>query len=282
MCRFTSLVVPVAVAAWGATLVGVSDVNAQPARGGSVVLGQGAGSSKQDRAKEHFDTAREHYANGRYREAIEELEAALVLDPGGADLVYNLGVINEKLQEVDNAILYYRRYIDMIDDAEEQQRVTKIVLRLEKARDELAAAKAKEEQEATAAQDEPQRDAGAAEKGRMDGWVIGAGALAVVGLAGGTYFGLQALSNKEDNPETRPNGPTYQDLEDDADKAHQQAVFADIGFGVAVAAGATAAILYFARDAEPDEPEAEAKGVSWEPGVAVLPNGAAASLRLGF
>lgn len=283
MCRFTSLVVPVAVAASLAAVSGVSDVNAQPARGGRVVLGQGAATADQNRAKEHFDTAREHYANGRYREAIEELEAALVLDPGGADLVYNLGVIHEKLQEVDKAILYYRRYIDMIEDQEEQQRVTKIVLRLEKARDELAEEKARqEEEEAAGAREDPERDTGVAKKGRMDGWVIGAGVLAGLGLAGGTYFGLQAMSSKNEDPPTTGPGTSYTDLQDNADKAKQQALLADVGFGVAVAAGATAALLYFTRDAEAGGKEEEAKRATWEPGVALLPSGAAASLRLGF
>jgi len=269
-----------AFAACCVSLVGTSDVSAQPARGGRVVLGQGTGSSAEKQAKVHFDAAREHYANGRYREAIEELELALTIDPNGADLVYNLGVINEKLQEVDAAILNYRRYIEMIDDAEEQERVTKIVLRLEKARDELAAQR-EEEAAAAASNEDPARDEGPKQKGRMDGWVIGAGVLAGLGLAGGTYFGLQAMKNKNDDPPTTGPDTSYADLEDNADKAKQQAVLADIGFGVALAAGTTAAIFYFTRDAEEEASSAKRPG-RWEPGVAVLPGGAAASLRVGF
>lgn len=259
---------------------GTTRVSAQPARGGRVVLGQRASAGAEAEAKVHFDAAREHYASGRYREAIEELEMALAIDPNGADLVYNLGVIHEKLQNVDEAIDYYRQYVDMIDDSEEQQRVTKIVLRLENARDELAAQKEEEEAAAAAAQD-PSRDKGGKEKGRMDGWVIGAGVLAGLGVAGGTYFGLQAMKNKVDEPPTTRPGTTYEDLQDNADKAKEQALYADISFGVAIAAGTTAAILYFARDAEDEGEEAEAKR-GWQPGVAVLPGGAAASLRIGF
>lgn len=248
---------------------------AQPARLGQVVLARSAA----DDAKVHFDAAKEHYANGRYREAIEQLEIALGIDPNGADLVYNLGVIHEKLQEVDEAILYYQRYVGMIDDAEERERVNKIIVRLENARDELAAAKEAETEQGEGGEVDKPRS-----KGRMDGWVIGAGVLAGLGLAGGTYFGLEAMKSKNDDPPTTSPDVPYSKLEDNADRAKQMALYADIGFGVAVAAGATAMILYFARDAEPDasEEETSVKRRGWEPGVAVLPGGAAASLRIGF
>jgi hypothetical protein len=118
----------------------------------------------------------------------------------------------------------------------------------------------------------------------MDGWVIGAGVLAGLGLAGGTYFGLEAMKSKNDDPPTTSKDVSYSQLQDNGDRAKQMALYADVGFGVAVVAGATAMILYFARDAEPDVPaeSEEAKRGGWEPGVAVLPGGAAASLRIGF
>jgi tetratricopeptide (TPR) repeat protein len=275
MRKTVSIAVPLGLVAL-ASLAGAPEASAQPARAAGVVLAQSRRSAEAD-AKKHFDKAREHYANGRYREAIEQLETALRIDPKGADLLYNLGVIHEKLQEVDPAIDYYQRYVSMIDDAEEQERVEKIILRLEKARDELAAReKEQEEQEEAAAGaqvDEPERG-----KGRMDGWVIGAGVLAGLGLAGGTYFGLEAMKSRNDDPPTTGGGTKYQDLVDNSDRAKQMALYADIGFGVGVVAGTAAMLLYFTRDAEPEASTAR----GWEPAVAVLPGGAAASLRVGF
>jgi len=275
MRKTVSIAVPLGLVAL-ASLAGAPEASAQPARAAGVVLAQSRRSAEAD-AKKHFDKAREHYANGRYREAIEQLETALRIDPKGADLLYNLGVIHEKLQEVDPAIDYYQRYVLMIDDAEEQERVEKIILRLEKARDELAAReKEQEEQEEAAAGaqvDEPERG-----KGRMDGWVIGAGVLAGLGLAGGTYFGLEAMKSRNDDPPTTGGGTKYQDLVDNSDRAKQMALYADIGFGVGVVAGTAAMLLYFTRDAEPEASTAR----GWEPAVAVLPGGAAASLRVGF
>jgi tetratricopeptide (TPR) repeat protein len=275
MRKTVSIAVPLGLVAL-ASLAGAPEASAQPARAAGVVLAQSRRSAEAD-AKKHFDKAREHYANGRYREAIEQLETALRIDPKGADLLYNLGVIHEKLQEVDPAIDYYQRYVLMIDDAEEQGRVEKIILRLEKARDELAAReKEQEEQEEAAAgaqADEPERG-----KGRMDGWVIGAGVLAGLGLAGGTYFGLEAMKSRNEDPPTTGPGTKYEDLVDNGDRAKQMALYADIGFGVGVVAGTAAMLLYFTRDAEPEA----STGRGWEPAVAVLPGGAAASLRVGF
>jgi tetratricopeptide (TPR) repeat protein len=275
MRKTVSIAVPLGLVAL-ASVAGAPKAWAQPVRAVGVVLGQSGRSAEAD-AKKHFDKAREHYANGRYREAIEQLETALRIDPKGADLLYNLGVIHEKLQEVDPAIDYYRRYVLMIDDAEEQERVEKIIARLEKARDELAAReKEQEEQEdagAGAQVDEPERG-----KGRMDGWVIGAGVLAGLGLAGGTYFGLEAMKSRNEDPPTTGPGTKYEDLVDNSDRSKQMALYADIGFGVGVVAGTAAMLLYFTRDAEPEA----STGRGWEPAVAVLPGGAAASLRVGF
>jgi tetratricopeptide (TPR) repeat protein len=275
MRKTVSIAVPIGLVAF-ASLAGAPKAWAQPARAVGVVLGQSGRSAEAD-AKKHFDKAREHYANGRYREAIEQLETALQIDPKGADLLYNLGVIHEKLQEVDPAIDYYQRYVLMIDDAEEQERVEKIILRLEKARDELAA-REKEEQEQEEAAAGDQRDEPERGKGRMDGWVIGAGVLAGLGLAGGTYFGLEAMKSRNDDPPTTGGGTEYQDLVDNSDRAKQMALYADIGFGVGVVAGTAAMLLYFTRDAEPEASAAR----RFQPAVAVLPGGAAASLRVGF
>ena len=263
------------------------DAVAQPGRAGAgnVVLAaprKGGKKSDQDQAAEHFKSARNHYSNGRYGDAIEELEAAVALDPNGAELVYNLGVIYEKLQDVDNAIVNYRRYVGMIDDTEEQERVTKIIQRLEGARDELAAKEAAAIEAAEKERGPDNQEENKASKGRLDGLVIGAGVVSALGFAGGTYFGLKAMSDRaDDSPKTGP-GTTYQDLQDNADRAKREALYADIGFGVGVAAGVTALVLYYTRDAVQVEPKVGEEDVAIVPSVLLLPGGAAASVRLGF
>src|SRR5262245_44072169 len=58
-------------------------------------------SASKAAAEKHYKRARELYQLGRYREAIAQLEAALKLDPQGAELLYNLGLVHEKLGDAD-------------------------------------------------------------------------------------------------------------------------------------------------------------------------------------
>ncbi|GAC1351062.1 MAG: hypothetical protein NVS3B20_02330 [Polyangiales bacterium] len=103
-------------------------------------------SPAQLKAETHYKRARELYQLGRYREAIAQLEAALRLDPQGAELLYNLGLIHEKLGDVDEAIDAYRRYLRTLGpdaDQEEKSKVEGIVRRLDGAKSELKVREAK-------------------------------------------------------------------------------------------------------------------------------------------
>ena len=68
-------------------------------------------------ARKHFDKARADYAQGAYREAIGELEAAHALDPNAKDLVFNLGVVHEKLGDIDEALKWFRLHLEWNLDA---------------------------------------------------------------------------------------------------------------------------------------------------------------------
>lgn len=100
----------------------------------------------QAKAEQHYKRARELYQLGRYREAIAHLDAALKLDPGGAELLYNLGLIHEKLGDVDEAVDAYKRYLKALGKDAEPEEVAKIngiIKRLEGAKTELRAREAK-------------------------------------------------------------------------------------------------------------------------------------------
>ena len=73
-------------------------------------------------ARKHFEKARADYAQGAYREAIGELEAAHSLDPNAKDLVFNLGVVHEKLADIDEALKWFRLYTSMNLTAAERDR----------------------------------------------------------------------------------------------------------------------------------------------------------------
>jgi tetratricopeptide (TPR) repeat protein len=207
--------------------------------------------SAEAQAAAHFQHARALYSQGSYREAITELEAALALDPKATDLVFNLGVVNEKLGNIDEALKYYRRYMEMDIDAQQRARAESFIKRLEGAKREV-----KPEDKGTPVTPEPPPPAEpppAPQHGRVDVLTITAAVIAVGGLAVGTVYGVKAVT---ENPS--PNGPwpsysAYQDDNAKAQTAHHEAVAADVGFIVGGVALAATAALYFLRTKSPKQ-----------------------------
>jgi tetratricopeptide (TPR) repeat protein len=94
--------------------------------------------SNRELAIIHYERGRAHYAAGRYRQAIFELETAHSLDPSGTNLLLNLGTVHERLGNIDAALLAYERHLAATTDAEERARTQRIITRLRGARVELA------------------------------------------------------------------------------------------------------------------------------------------------
>src|ERR1700690_578312 len=88
-------------------------------------------------ARKHFEKARSYYGQGAYREAVSELEAAHQLDPNAKDLVFNLGVVHEKLADIDEALTWFRLYTTMDLLPQERDRADAYIRRLEGAKREL-------------------------------------------------------------------------------------------------------------------------------------------------
>jgi hypothetical protein len=215
----------------------------------------GVSSTAHQGAMRAYADARALYQQGRYRDAVKRLEEARVLDPAAKELPYNLALVHEKLGELDDAVRYMTMYAAMETDPVEKERAEKAVERLEGARKDLAA-----HEETPAAPPPPPADTAPPPvvtaappppapppRGRLDKWTIGTAGLSVVALGAGTFFGVSALRQSPNDPTTSPSGTTVAELRDDASSAHRKATMADIGFGVAIAAGAAAVILYFTR-----------------------------------
>lgn len=215
-------------------------------------------------AKKHFETAKKAYKAGAYQDAIRELNRAIELDPKGKDLFYNLGMVHEKLGDLEPAIAAFKRYAELETDVAELEKAIQIQRRLEGARDELARKKAAEEQPKAEEPPrvivvrEPARDREPKkvkpEKGRLDGWVYATGGLALVAFGVGTYYGLTALSTEKDSEEPTSGSLSVAELADRKTRAHNFAVVADVAFAVGAASAGAAAVLYFTRDAKPSTP----------------------------
>jgi len=227
-------------------------------------------------ARRHFESGRALYSHGAYREALAELQAAHTLDPSAKDLVFNLGVVEEKLGDIDDALRWFHAYTTMTLTPQERERADAYVRRLEGARAEIdhkpppaegsapAPTPGTTDAEAPAAPPAPAR-------GRIDAATITAAGVTGTALAVGVVVGIKALIDRPTNFITGVDG-SYQDLTNREHTAHEEAVGADVSFAVAVAAGVAATVLYLTRtrqDHDPSPAAPSAKGPS--PTVSVVP-----------
>lgn len=224
----------------------------------------GVQTEDQAKAQQHFQRAKELYAQGSYREAIQELESARGLDPKAKDLVFNLGIVHEKLGKFDEAITYFRQYQEMEGvTAQEKTKAESIIKRIEGAKREIAAnpqgggaGGTNGDGDATPAapgDGQPVKTPGEDEhppRGRIDAATIAAGSVAVVALGVGTFFGIRAVATRPTDFVTGRDG-TYAQFQQKNDDAHTSAVIADVGIGVGIVAALATAWLYFGRTKEP-------------------------------
>lgn len=205
-------------------------------------------------ARQHFEKARADYEQGAYREAIAELEAAHALDPNAKDLVFNLGVVHEKLADIDDALKWFRLYTTMSLTSQERDRADAYIRRLEGAKTELEqkqaaaqAAQLREVQGSSSARTATAPPPAPPRRGRIDAATIVTASVSGAALAFGVVMAVKAKSDQPPNPFVTPQDGTYTDMTSRVHTAHDEAVLADVGFGVSLAAGIAAAYLYFGR-----------------------------------
>jgi tetratricopeptide (TPR) repeat protein len=159
--------------AFAQTDAGVSETPPPPPA--VVVAPEPVDTPAQIQARIHYDQSRAHYAAGHYRAAARELEAAVTIDPEGANLWFNLGNVCERLGDLDRARVAYQRYMDRTRDAVEQERTRRILTRLDGAQEELQSLRRRH--------------------GRADGafWALTGAAI------GATGFGVAWLLSSTDN-----------------------------------------------------------------------------------
>ncbi len=220
-------------------------------------------------AKGLHDQARVLYEQGQYHAAIEKLERALELDPGGTELVYNLAVLHEKLLEFDAAEAYYRHYLDIETDAKLRERALSTLKRIEGARRALSDRRAPGLRGPAAASAAPPVAAplvvvAPASPGSRgpDVLVVTLGAVAGGAILVGGILGAAALATSPGDSAATGAGVGVEDLQAQAAHAHRLAVLADVSFLVGAVAGGTAVFAWLARGSHgaPTAPPAAAGG----------------------
>ncbi len=206
------------------------------------------------------------YDAGNYPDAIAELETARALDPYAKDLVFNLGIIHEKALHIEEALHFYRLYLDMDLEPAERARAETVVKRLEGAR-----AHVQPTVTATATVTAPTATVilGPPPHGRMDALTITFGVLALGGFGVGAGFGVAALVNRPAAGVVTSATFTYADLQAQVDAAHTQAIIADIGLASGVVFTALTLGLFFGRT----------KRVDTRPAVTIVPQGRGFAIR---
>lgn len=197
-------------------------------------------------AQRHFQAARDLYAQGAYRQAIVELEAARGFDPRSKELVFNLGVVHEKLADIPKALEFFRMYLGMDPDDEERARGEAYVRRLEGAKGEVAPKVVRLEAPKPSVLPPPPSPP-VTVRGVVDGWTLVAAGATVVFVGAGTALGVSAVTSKPSSGFVTGKDGSYSDLVARTDSAHTQGVVADVFFGAGIAAAAATAILYFGR-----------------------------------
>lgn len=186
--------------------------------------------------------------------------------------MFNLGVVEEKLGDIDDALLWFQAYTKMALTPQEHDRADAYIRRLEGAKKEAGPRPPERDAPLGAvapASSDPVSDEAASPpaeaRGRVDAATITAGSVSVAALVFGTVMGIKA---KHDQPNSFVTGidGTYADLLDRVHSSHREAVLADVGFATSLAAGLATAALYFARTRRTADPLTEIPpGGTWSP-----------------
>lgn len=226
-------------------------------------------------AIELYLRGREHYRAGRYRAAITDLKAALRLDPGSPNLMYNVARVSELLGNLDEAIDYYRRYLKSLpgSETEERDRIRETLQRLEGARTQVRARAAEDTSDLRAPSRATRIDAVLA----ADTWFWISAGTGVALLAGGAVAGVLALDRENRVADYVAGDSRDGDLEgrDDLIRAADSlALTSDVLLVAGAVLTTTAAFLLFARDPEGDAQRERA--------AVVRPSTRGATLRVAF
>lgn len=240
------------------------------------------------------------YQQGEYRKSAEVLIQANELSPNSR-LLYNIARAFDQAGDLRKAVSYYQQYVNSTEGTDsqllkraglaldrlrrqiEKEDTAAAALEAERKRleQETAAAKARAEAEAEAARraaEESQRTAQLQYEKDVTGWqrlriaAFGTGGLALAAAGVGTWMGVEALGIR--NSISQVAG--LDDKRRTVGRMQQQALLADISFGVAVAAAVTAVLLY-PKGPAPEPPAGTAKA-----SVILAPGGLGAGVEVKF
>ncbi len=233
------------------------------------VRAQETGHEPPSEAMTLFESAREHYRAGRYPDAAEELERALVLDPSAPTLLFNLGRVYELMGDYDGAVSALERLVAVTPPGPERADAEATLTRLRGAAEHAPPPPTVEE---VGTMDEGPtfvRERGVAD---VAFWgTIAAGAVATLAAAGLAIGAL--LVDQEVDAWVLDGAHSIDDRLARYDFGQSLAISADVIGGIGGATLVTAVILFVARERTYEvwpERDAASVGVDLGPGHALL------------
>lgn len=233
-------------------------------------------------AQTRYEHGRALYQEGRYGEAVGELERALALDPDEPTLLYNLALVHEKLDHFDDAIGYMRRYVDSGLQGEERDRAESMIRRLEGARQNAPPREVPQTRVIHVPVRVPVvRTAPEPSFGRADTVFFVTAGLAGAALVTTLVTGAMALSEEtEVDRFTVGEDGDLSDRRAHVANANDLALVSDVALAAAGVAAVTATLLYALRRGDAEEEPSPENGPT--PGFGLVPGGATASVRGRF
>ncbi len=192
-------------------------------------------------ALELHDEALSLYARGEYENSRAKLLEALGLDPEAKLLYYNLGLVAEKMGDLDNALKHYRDCLNMETDRRERVALARIVKRIEGARLRVPKRYSGVGDETSAGVADAVDAGSSTSDFRVASYWTGGAAVAGL-VAGGVLAGFAHATDPGRRPETSVATPVEK-LQSQAERAHRLGLGADVAFGVAGAALTTSVLL---------------------------------------
>jgi serine/threonine-protein kinase len=112
-------------------------------------------------------------------------------------------------------------------------------------------------------------------------WVYVTGGAAIVALGVGTFFGIQAMSNKSKFDDAVAAGSAA-DAREHRDDGTRNALISDMGFGIGITLAVTSAVLYFTRPAAEEKSAAIKPATKLSVAPVVTPNAGFLSATVNF
>jgi tetratricopeptide (TPR) repeat protein len=237
------------------------------------------------RAKEHYINGKEHYAAKRYQEALDAFKESYNLS-GEPNLLFNLGLCSEKVGDSERAIAYYEVYLEELPDSPDTELVRKRMENIINPPPPVETETEAEESVADSAQKEPEPKKTEVvqppktseelaqyyniddenRKVFLPGVFLGIGGLV---LAGGAITG--GLAYKDYDSMKNSCSPNCSD--DDVDGAKNQAIVADVLFGVGAVTVAIGVVLWIVKGVTEEKEETQPDSVELKAGMSPLPGG---------